>query len=133
MTRAGIENLVNLWIPRLGLSHWQIEVVWERRKDDPPFAPGDDAFTWRARDYEEARMYFDEEKMDGWDLKQASVMVVHELLHLVTRDVEFILDQIEGQVRSDMYEVLELSHRHAVEHAIDRLAQRIVDLGPLGQ
>jgi hypothetical protein len=129
MTREGVDHIVSVWIPRLGLSHWRIEVVWDGRyKDDPSFSSFEHAFTWRARDYDEARLYFNQDEMERWDLRRTEEIVVHELLHLVTREVEFVLDQIDGQLRSDAQEIVEISHRHAVEGAVERLACRIVEI-----
>lgn len=130
MTRDGLDHIVRVWIPRLGLTHWRIEVVWEsgKYKNDPTFSSFEHAFTWRARDYDEARLYFNQDDMERWDLRAAEEIVVHELLHLVTRDVEFVLDQIDGQLRDDAQAIVELSHRHAVENAVERLACRIVEI-----
>lgn len=129
MRRAQVEQIVHWWIPRLGLDHWRIDVVWDHSRDEAPsFDSFEHAFTWRARDYDEARMYFNPNEMEHWDRRQANEIVVHELLHLVTRDIEFVLDQIEDQLHRDVETLVTVSHRHAVEGAVDRLSKRIVEL-----
>jgi hypothetical protein len=49
-------------------------------------------------------------------------------LHLVTREVEYVLDLIDSQLHRDSQELVERSHRHGVEGAVDRLAYRLVEL-----
>lgn len=53
---------------------------------------------------------------------------MHELLHLTTREVEFILDLLDEQLHRDVDTMISRSHRHAVEGAVDRLAYRLVEL-----
>lgn len=130
MTKKQMETIVAEWIPRLGLSDWDIEVRWDQdahspdwREENPPHAS-----TWRSRDYDKARLYFNPDELSGWSNRQANLNVVHELLHLVTRDVEFILDLLLAHLHRDMYSVVSESHRHAVEGAVDRLAYRFVQV-----
>ena len=127
MTRHELELAVEWWRRRLGLERWAIRVEWEPDDD------GDDerrphASTWRARDYDEARIRFNLAEYRGWDRRRGNVLVVHELLHLVTRDVEHVLDLTDGQIHRDSHELLVRAHRHAVEGAVDRLAYRLVEL-----
>lgn len=132
MTREQIAEIVDTWVPRLGLEHWEITVHWEPHPldaDDPPsFDTHDKAWVHRARDYDEARMYFNEKAMEYWTARDAHATVVHELLHLVTRDVEFVLDMLDEMLHRDVDTLVMRAHRHAVEGAIDRLAYRIVDM-----
>lgn len=129
MTRAELEAIVAWWVPRLGLAAWEIEVEWDPRRDDMDFDSGvRHAATWRSRDYDEARLYFHPSEHADWDRRKANQLAVHELLHLVTRDVEFVLDQVDGQLHRDVDSVVSGGHRHAVEGAVDRLAYRLVDL-----
>lgn len=138
MTRAEFEVVLRLWQRRLGLDHWEIELSWEwgKRPDDKPDVDGDehpppncDASTYRARDYDTATVYLHPVDAETWSPRKAHATVVHELLHLVTRDVEFVLDQLDAVgLARDVDELLVRGHRHAVEGAIDRLAHRFVDL-----
>ncbi len=132
MTRGEIESIVAEWVPRLGLAHWDITVVWPQAADsDDPFQAEDHtahASTWRSRDYDVAKVYFNDVEREKWSVLEAHRHAVHELLHLVTRDVEFILDMLDGHVHRDVDEMIGRSHRHAVEGAIDRLAYRFVEV-----
>jgi hypothetical protein len=124
-----MEAIVEWWRPRLGLQHWQLTVEWPaERDDDDPDAERPKASTWRARDYDEARVSFDPHRVGDWDRREANVLAVHELLHLPTREVEYVLDLIDSHLHRDSQELVERAHRHAVEGAVDRLAYRLVDL-----
>jgi hypothetical protein len=127
LTRADMEWIVGIWIPMLGLSHWEINIDWE--PDDDEFdSPHKQAYTWRARDYDTARVCFNPTEFPKWSREKAHQVVVHELLHLVTRDVEFILDNLEGMLHRDVDKLIDQTFHHHLEGAIDRLAYRIVEI-----
>lgn len=136
MTRKQLEQIVAEWIPRLGLAHWDIVVVWPEAGDaDDPFQAEDHsahASTWRARDYDSAKIFFNDRERESWSVAEAHRHAVHELLHLVTREVEFVLDLLDGHLHRDVDDLVARSHRHAVEGAIDRLAYRFVELAGIG-
>lgn len=121
-----MEGVVSLWIKRLGLQRWNIEVKW----DDPDHFKSDidKAYIWRARDYEDARLYFNPNTSESWSMRTLHCTVVHELLHLVTRDVEFVLDQVEDQLHRDVETVVAETFKHHLEGAIDQIACRMVEL-----
>ena len=137
MNREFAEQLVTRWVGVLGLKTWHIHVVWpedvhlwpENDDDFGKFGKDDYAAVWRPKDYETARLYINEEllKSDRPDaLLTLEVAVVHELLHLVTRDIEGILDQLEGQLHRDVRDVIETVFSHNLEAAVDRLAYSLV-------
>lgn len=132
MTWAELEQLVELWRNRLGLQSWELElrpaVEAKRRRDWDVGGEGKpDAATWRARDYETAEVYIADDWAE-WPPRKLHAIVVHELLHLVTREVEHVLDLLDEQLAPAQQELVERAHRHAVEGAVDRLAYRLVDL-----
>jgi hypothetical protein len=131
VTRHELEAIVAWWIPRLGLTHWDISVCWSTEDDDNPFQAEDHtahASTYRCRDYDVAKVYFNPREHKDWNRVTAHRHAVHELLHLVTREVEFVLDMLDGQLHRDVDTLVTRSHRHGVEGAIDRLAYRFVEL-----
>jgi len=128
VTRAQLEAIVAWWRPRLGLERWALEVRWDRDPDEPSFTDTQNAFIWRARDYEEARLYFNPAKHGDWDRERANQIAVHELLHLVCREAEWILDLLDEQLHRDVDTMISRSHHHALEGAIDRVACRLVEL-----
>jgi hypothetical protein len=122
MTRARLEKIVRRWQRDLGLETWEITIEW-----DEPAKEDCVAAVWRARDYDRATLYMAKE-WQTWTEREAHLNVTHELMHLVTREVEHVLDLVDGQIHRDAYEILRQSHRHYVEQAVDRLACRFVDL-----
>lgn len=126
MSREELERLVRVWIVRLGLDRWQIRIIWDASEfqGEEPHAR-----TWRARDYDEARIYLNPTTSAEWSRDEAERHIVHELLHLVTREAEFVLDLLEGRFSSSEAELVERVHSHAIEGIVDRLAAILVELG----
>jgi hypothetical protein len=127
VTRSEMERIVRWWQPRLGLTHWKLDIEWAPLTEDEDEKPPH-ASMWRARDYEEGRLTLDERQTVDWDRCRANTVVVHELLHLVTRETEYVLDLIDSHLHRDSQELVERAHRHAVEGAVDRIAYRFVEI-----
>lgn len=117
MTRKQLERIVREWQKRLGLHTWDIEVDFRE-----PAAEEAHASTWRSNVYERAGIRFDRE-WPRWEPRFANQVVVHELVHLMARDVEESFKPAEPSP-----EVSRLQDR-AIEQLVDRLACRFVDLG----
>ena len=127
MTRRELERLVTVWRRRLGLDRWAIAVEW--REPEAGGEHGARASTWRSNDYDEARIRFSPSALETATDRELAVLVVHELLHCLTRDVEHVVELIgELELAGDARRLLEESHRHHVEQAVDRLAYRLVEL-----
>lgn len=121
MSKREIEAAVRAWQRRLGLEGWEITFDWSARQNDA------DASVWRARDYDRATLWFSPEFL-SWDRRRGEIHVVHELLHLMLRDLELIVELAEAHVHPAALGVLRDAHMHHVEQAIERLAIRLVDL-----
>jgi hypothetical protein len=80
------------------------------------------------RDYNEAKLFVCTD-FHEWSDEKTNQVIVHELLHLPTRDVEYILTAIEDMLHRDVDKVISETHRHHVEGAIDFLAYRFVEIG----
>lgn len=133
-TREFFKVQTDKWIGLLKLRHWEITVVWP--EDYDKFSntrdhvwDGDQhmACTTRRKDFNVAEILFNESAQFK-DHREAEATVVHELLHLVTRDMEFILDQIEGMLHRDVDKIITEGHKHAVENAVEHLAYCLVDI-----
>lgn len=126
---ARAELLVRVWARRLGVDRWELEL----HLDDPAgwaslHKPEDtDASVHRSRDYDTATFWLDPGWRE-WPARKLEATIVHELLHLATRDMEHVLDLLDGMVHRDVENVIAEAYRHAVEGAIDRLSYRLVDL-----
>jgi hypothetical protein len=55
-------------------------------------------------------------------------IVVHELLHLLVRDLDEVIDSLDGQLHRDAFTVTENRYCHEIEGLIDRLSYRLVEL-----
>lgn len=127
MTEVELVSIVRLWQSRLGLDTWDIKTQF-KLDDDEDETETVLAQCWRARDYDQGRISFNSKLWPSWTPIEAHRTAVHELLHLVLRDVEFIGDLIDGHLHRDVDQLVQRSHRHHVEQAVERLSCRFVDL-----
>jgi hypothetical protein len=121
-TKRWVESRLRTWIDRLGLTAWAITLDWDTPADEGAWAQ-----CWRSNDYDKATIYL----CEGWaDLGKAEVerLVVHELLHLVTRDLsrahDFVLEAIEDNVPANNIAVA--AWKRAEEGVVDRLSFALV-------
>lgn len=126
MNRNQLTEIVLGWQKRLGLQQWEIEINWDEFEEEED----NYASTWRTRDYKEAKIKWNK-NWETWSLKRANEIVVHELLHLFTHDLEFILDAIDEQLHRDVDAVICKMYTHSMEGVVDSLAKRIVEIGGL--
>lgn len=124
LERDDIEEIWRTWQRRLGLEGWDVTFEW----DHPIF--GDDtahAEIWRSNSYDTVRVRFNSD-FTTWSRARANKHVVHELCHLMTRDLDQAVESAEAIVSRDAYKLLESRYSHEVEGVVDRLAVRFVDL-----
>ena len=122
MTKREIERLVSDWQKRLKLEHWSIKVDWSR-------SPREDAYatTHRRIKYDIAEIYFDSEYRT-WSKDFAEQLVVHELLHLTTRDLDQVIGDLEDLLRLESFKLVEKRYDHEIEGVVDRFATIVVEL-----
>lgn len=128
--------LVRTWQTRLGLDHWDIEVV---------VAPldGDMATIRRATFYDRARLTvapwvlgIGETPDECLSVREPAALgvaaiIAHELLHLVTAPLQDIVDgDLEGEINARVHGVLCNLHHRAEEQTIDRLAVALTRAWP---
>lgn len=127
LSEERIGELVRIWAARLGLSEWRIAVSFDDGEDEDCYAE-----TKPSAHYEIAEIVFHRARMAKLENKrQIEETVVHELLHCSHRDVESIVDLLDGQLHRDVETVVTESFRHHVETFIDRTARQLVGLAPL--
>lgn len=122
MTQRKLETIVRLWQRRLGLGTWELEIDFET-----PAADSHLAEMSQSRDYDEGTLRLESE-WQKWPTRKAHQVVVHELLHVVLRDLELYEVLLEGQLHRDVDSVVRRAHKHHLEQAVDRLAYRFVEL-----
>jgi hypothetical protein len=125
VTKAQLERTVRVWQRRLGLDAWKIDVDFS-----DPASEGCVASTLRSNDYDTATITWDA-GWASWEPLYANQTVVHELLHLLTRDVDLVVDDARDQLHPDASALVEKRYRHETEGLVDRLSVRLVDVGGL--
>jgi hypothetical protein len=116
LSERDVRRSIRLWQKRLGLDGWRIRFTVEPASDD------EDAHVNWSHDYGVATVRLAE----GWQLWSAVRLeetVCHELLHLVCREVDFVVRQL---IQPD--EVLAKAWLHHHEQLVDHLARRFVAL-----
>ena len=122
MTRPQIDKLVAKWQRRLKLDHWDIKVDWSKPAKDESFAT-----TWRMNSYDRAEIYFDP-AFTTWDAVFTEKTIVHELLHLVTRDLDRVLGDVDGMIHPEAFRAVDKRYEHEIEGVVDRLAAILVEV-----
>jgi len=124
VTRRQLERIVRQWTRRLGLERWDVTLCWDEWDEEKQAH----AYIWRSRDYDRAALYLNPAERLTWSELDAHRYVVHELLHLATREAESVLDLVKERLHPDAHAILEEAHRHELEGIVDRLAYRLVEL-----
>lgn len=122
MSKGELRRIVRVWQGRLGADQWELEVDFSE-----PSRDGTDASTWRSNDYDRATMRFGD-GWEKWSVEFANRIAVHELLHLGTREVDRVVDDVTDQMHREAATQIERRYLHEVEGFVDRLACRLVDL-----
>ena len=123
MTKRQVEALVRDWKKRLKLDHWDIKVDWSRSPREDCYAT-----TTRRTQYDIAELLFDSEYAT-WTEDFTAKLVVHELLHIVTRDLDRVIADVEEVMHLETFRLLDKRYEHEIEGVVDRLATILVDLG----
>jgi hypothetical protein len=118
-----MERLLKTWQARLGLDSWDITVDF-----DTCCSEACHATVKRSDTYDRATMLLDVE-WESWDGVFAARTVVHELLHLLTRDIDEVYKSLESHLHRDVYDVVDSRYQHEIEGLVDRLSYRFVELG----
>lgn len=126
MTERQLERIVRVWQKRLGLQAWDVKLSFVPTSycscsDDA------DATTWRQNDYDRA-VIFPNAKWASWDDDYLNRLIVHELMHLVTRDLDRVIASVEEQIHADAWRMIDKRYDHEIEGVVDRIANRFVDI-----
>lgn len=84
MTIKQLERIVRWWTRRLGLTHWDITVMGFDEWNPESSAH---VYVWRARDYDEALIYFNPKDAPDWGTVEAHRHVAAHL-HAVEQAVD---------------------------------------------
>lgn len=123
MTEAQLLKLVEKWKLILKLNHWRIEVDFDTACD-----PEANVSITRSKSYDNATIEL-APSWKEWSEYDIEQRVVHELLHLTTREIDTIIfDLLPYELGPQVRSILEESYRHASEQMVDRLAHSFVEL-----
>lgn len=127
MTREGIETLVAEWLPRMHLSHWKVTIDWSKPVEDDTAA-----LVEREDTYDITTMRFSAE-YPTWTEQYAEWTVVHELMHLVTRDLEQAVEASHDSLPAAARKLADARFEHELEGVVDRTARVLVELWAPGR
>lgn len=124
MSREDIERVVDVWKGRLYLAHWQTTIAWDRPLDEGDAIGECD----RYDSYDYATLRFAPSLFTS-DRRKVNTTVVHELLHMSMRDLEWAACSVEKLLPKAVYTLFDARFEHEAEAMIDRLATILVELG----
>lgn len=125
MTKKRMELLVAAWARRLGLAHWEIKCDWKNEAPEDVLAQ----CRW-SHDYDHASIRFDP-AFAGWAPRYAEATIVHELIHVLARDLQVTLNTtVESLPRGARGLAADLLN-HEIEGVVDRLADAMVGMASL--
>jgi hypothetical protein len=137
MTEAQVRRLIETWAKRLGLERWRIEVTVGTCESESAYMEVN-----RSTVYERATLTVASwvvgvgnrpEPVIAVPLTEDFIeaCVVHELLHLHTRDLRAVVrDDCDGLVHPDAYRQLDATAERIEEQTVDRLAEALVRAWP---
>lgn len=124
MTQDQIKALVEIYRQDL-LPEWEVTIEF-LDYDDPE---GDNAASVsRSEDYHTATLSL----FKGWETNWGEgercieTTIVHELIHVLCRDVDRSVDLVKQSISPETFQVFWSFYRHAHEGCVERLAQYIV-------
>lgn len=112
------QDQVTLWQTRLGLERWKIDV---KIAEEPMEAYAECS---PSAQYEFATITFS----PNIESSVVEATVVHELLHILTKDIDSVIEDARAQLHPQASFQVEKRYDHALESFVDRLAQRIVEI-----
>lgn len=121
---AYLERVLATWVGRLRLSHWDIKIDWTKTAGDDNHAEVD-----TEEDYDLAVIRVHLEGFREWSQRFANETIVHELVHVMQRDLNLAARAIEKRVHPAVFEMHADRWLHEWEGAVDRTATVLVELG----
>lgn len=131
MTEKQLTRRVEWWQKRLenlGIGHWPIEV--RLVEGEPHGQSNSSAAVFVPDNYDFGIIEFKSDKINGPDITPRGVdyTIVHELLHLVMRDLAKAAERPSEWMDDMAADLYEMMLHHEFEGVVDRFAHLIVDL-----
>lgn len=123
MTKNRLERIVTDWQYRLGLERWVITIQWDVRPEND----GALAEVKPHDTYDRAALRFWPD-YPQWSEEWAAKIVVHELLHILHRDIDRAVDAAISDLPAGAFGQADARYEAALETFIDRIALRIHEI-----
>lgn len=124
LTRDDIKMIICEWQKRMQLDHWEIEF-----SNDPPPEDETDLGSIKRHDpYDYATLHINPE-FPSWTRRMVNLVVVHELMHLHTRDLECAAESVESALSHQASGLWKSRFLHEDEALVDKMATLLVNLG----
>lgn len=122
ITRLELERILRVWQERLRLTHWAIEIDWGMPLDD------DEANAEiLIEDFYDAAKVRIANGFPAWSADWANKVIVHELLHVVCRDMDELVKAVKVIVPDERaHDLFADRYNHEAEGVVDRLAITVV-------
>lgn len=130
-----LNELLEIWKARLGLNTWRIYLEVGNLEDDTNYMEVSQATSYeRAVIHVHPALFGNGETPDEWLVTGDRITdefiessIVHELLHLYTRDIRVIIrNDLIGVVQRDLYQQLLNTMERADERIVDKLSEALV-------
>jgi hypothetical protein len=126
VTESQLQRHVERWARRLaplGLSHWEffVEIVSADALD----SDNSDAQVQPSIKYDSAHMLFKDTFIQNAEVEQIDKTIIHELLHLVFRDFENMIDLVTQELGVTAKELVEKTIDHEIEGVVERLTRTL--------
>lgn len=124
MTPQALRRRVDYWAAQLGLSHWRFTVTVGVSE---PSNPGALASADASEFYDDCELFFTEQALQG-SLEEVDVVVCHELLHVLLRNLQAAHIATAGLLGGEAEKLATVRFEHAQEGAIDRIAHTLASI-----
>lgn len=121
MSRRELARILRVWQNRLNLDHWTVKLTFDAQGDDLGECVCSDA-------YDEATVKLNA-GYTRWARDEANRTIVHELLHVLTRDRTAAVESARPLMAAAGYRAFIDRHTFEDEGCVERLAAILVDLG----
>jgi hypothetical protein len=123
MTEREVKRILRVWMRRLRLSHWVLVVTFDPDERYEAFVA--------VGDYLEGDLNVSGGSYRDWTPRHTNEVLVHELLHLHTRDLYHAALEVNVALGKQAAAVHRARLDHELEGAVDNLAVLIVELAGL--
>lgn len=126
MTVRQLGSRVKYWqraLHDLGLQGWDLHVD---AVDEPKGRPNSHASVTVATHYDSAWIEFAESALTELSNRNIDKIIVHELLHIIFRDYEAVVDEGMSALGYREQSTFEAMREHEIEGIIERLARTII-------